>query len=486
MYAKIQLDMSESLKKLVQRDAQSHYLPHYGLFTAMYGVLAIVGIVYLSLTRPSGFEVIAITSMLAVLQLFFFKAEYGILALIVARPIIDTFAGYTVLTIRSFSVNMNAVLGIAVIAWGLFIILRDRIDLRKVPGMIWIVLLLAASTASIAVSIDVAISITELLRMSSLFLFYIIGWHLTQQDNHFIVWVVNAIAISAIAPIVVSLYQLITISGLSYGGLSNRLYGTFGHPNVLGFYMVLVIAIVLSKYLSAPFRHRSLLYPWILAGAGFALLFTYTRGAWLGLAAFLIVLGIMKYRKPFIMVIIAISLLIVSAQGINQLSVSLFNYDLNEVPLVNRFTSRSEEGDSITWRLEVVQEMVPKTLQQPALGYGIGNFVTLRERGDIGLFEDPEAHNDYLRLAVEIGYVGLAMYIGWILALSKNAWFKLATFHKNSWQRNYAIAALGLIAAFYLMSAGDNILQGTPVMWSFMLAMGSLLGIRGLKLASRN
>lgn len=443
-----------------------------------YCAAIVIALVYFSITGAEPFQIIALTCLLAIVPVFFLRTEYGILTLIVLRPIIDTFSSYSVISIRSLSLNMNAILGVAVLVWAAYIILKYRIELRKIPGMFWIVGLLLVTAASMLVTIDLGTSITELLRFSSLFVFYIIGYHITQRNNHFIVWVINALAASAVVPILVGVYQLISFSGLSAGGLSNRIYATFGHPNVLGFYMVLVITIVLIKYISTPLQHRSLLYPWVLAGATMALLFTYTRGAWLGLVVVFIVIGIVKFRKALGFTVVGIMLLFGIGSTLNAIFIDTFNINLTDIQLISRFTTRDEESDSIAWRLGVLETMAPKTLDSPLLGYGIGNFVTLRKLGDIGLYDDPEAHNDYLRIAIETGLLGLAVYVLWIANLVRLAVRKYLVMPKRSWQQMYALGLVALVLAFYAMSIGDNILQGTPVMWSFMLIVGSFLAIK--------
>jgi O-antigen ligase len=162
----------------------------------------------------------------------------------------------------------------------------------------------------------------------------------------------------------------------------------------------------------------------------------------------------------------------------NQLSINLLNIDLNDVPLINRITTRNDDADSVQWRLDVLTQMAPQTLNRPLFGYGLGNFITLRQQGDIGLLDDPEAHNDYLRLAIEIGFVGLICYLMFIFTLLRQGVETYIINPKHSLQQQYALALISLIAAFYVMSVSDNILQGTPVMWSLMLIVGALVGLR--------
>jgi len=445
--------------------------------TIPYALLALGAIAYFSIMQPENYVVVGISALIVLLPIFFVSTEYGVLTLIVIRPIIDAFSGYTIITIQNIGLNMNSVLGVMVCVWGVYVILKESIHWKDVTGRWWILALLLWSGICFVSTISFTSSLSEWLRIASVLVIFVVAQHIAKHDQHFIVWVINAVAISAVVPILVGFYQLVTYGGLSWGDLSNRIYGTFGHPNVLAFYMVMLLSVTIVRHFSAPHPHRSLLYPWILMIGIVTLLFTYTRGAWIGFGLVLFILGVFKYRKPLIITSAVVCLILVSGQVVNTVLINNFNLNLNDIPLVNRFTTRNDEADSINWRLEVFQKMAPKVLDRPVFGVGLGNFVTLRQQGDIGLFDDPEAHDDYLRLAIEIGIPGLLLYVGFLLTLLFSAWKHYWHAGKDAWQKTYAIGFGGLILAFIIMSAGDNLLQETPVMWTFMLIVGSMLGM---------
>lgn len=465
--------MNRSWNKLATTDLPSRST----LFGVCYGVIVVLGLLYFTLAQPASITIIGGTILLAFLPLLFMRIEYALLSLIVTRPLIDIYSGYTVLSIQSLQLNMNALLGVMVCAWGVFMIMHERVQLRAVPGIWWIGGFMSIGALGIVVGVDAFSSLSEWIRVGSLLVLYILGWHVTTKNQHAVVWVINAVAISAVIPIVVAFYQLLTFSGLSFGNLSNRVYGTFGHPNVLGFYLVLVLVIIFVKYVTAPPHHRSLLYPWILAGGTIALLFTYTRGAWIGLVIALTVLGVVKYRRQLLIVVGSLALLALSWQGLNAIVISVFNVDLESIPIVSRITSRDEDADSINYRVDTFNAMAPRVLDKPLFGHGLGTFVVLRQQGDIGLFDDPEAHNDYLRLAVETGLLGLAFYLMFFVSLFRRAVINYLIAKSGSWQKNYTLGCIAVLLAFGAMSISDNILQGTALIWASMLVIGSILAV---------
>lgn len=456
--------------------------------TIIWFIYALVGsslIFYFGLTYSSIPTISGLTTLLLLLPLLFTKTDTSLLLLIILRPVVDNFSEYIIVTVQDIAFNMNAVLGLAVVCWGIFVIVKEQIQLRTIPGLFWIGGVLLASIAGIATALSIHAAISELLRFTSVFIFYIVGWHYAHTDKHFLHRAINAIVLSAIVPIAIGVQQLITGSGLggasAADGLSNRIYGTFGHPNVLAFYMVLLICILLMVLFTAPKHPRFLSYPLVLFGGMFTIIFTYTRGAWLGLGIILVVFGWQYYRKALLVVAMVICFLFFFGQMINAYTIKTFNLNLNAVPVINRLTTRNDEADSIQWRLDLFNKMAPKTLDRPWFGYGLGNFVTLRQQSDLGLGEATEAHNDYLRLAIEIGFIGLGCYLLFWCSLLRQTVLQYLVYPRGSWQKHYALAAAALIVAFLEMGVADNILRSTPLVWSLFLIIGAMIGTNQLK-----
>lgn len=412
---------------------------------------------------------LASAAIILLLPIFFLKKEYGVYALLIVRPLVDLFSGYTIITYHSLSLNLNGIIAVLVIIWFITIILKERISLQDLPGKWWLGAFLGWAALSSIMSLDLFTTVTEWLRLLSLVIIFVVAYQVAKDRPHALTRLVPVIAIAMTVPVLVALGQLLTATGLSFGGLDNRVSGTFGHPNVLGFYLVITLSLLLLNY------RQSLLYPWLIVMSCLTLLFTYTRGAYLGFAVVQIILGLKYYRKYIFIGVGSIIGLLLGWQLLNAVMISTFNYNLNDNDLLRRVTIRAEEADSLAWRVEVFKQMAPKTLPSPFLGYGLGNFVTLRKLGDIGLFDDPEAHNDYLRLAIEIGFVGLLLYLFFWISLLTTFWRHYRSHQETSWQKKYALLGMALIMALLGMSLGDNVLQGTAVMWTTLAILATLL-----------
>ena len=93
----------------------------------------------------------------------------------------------------------------------------------------------------------------------------------------------------------------------------------------------------------------------------------------------------------------------------------------------------------------------------------------------VHLWDDSnEAHNDYLRFALELGVLGLGVYGLFLLSLLLRA----AEEYRRSEER--ALLSLHLVAwilAFAAMSLADNMLHHTPVMWLTAIWWGAMFGV---------
>lgn len=107
------------------------------------------------------------------------------------------------------------------------------------------------------------------------------------------------------------------------------------------------------------------------------------------------------------------------------------------------FSANLGRDETLTGRTEVWADVLPAMKQQPVLGYGFGSFWTdaRREQYDI-----PTAHNGYLDILLEIGWVGLALYTLWLLSCARQLHRALA--------QDYAWASFAI--CFLLMSLAYN------------------------------
>ncbi len=189
-----------------------------------------------------------------------------------------------------------------------------------------------------------------------------------------------------------------------------RAAGTFPHPNELGLFLVVTLAVTLATLAVArrgPGR-------WALAAAGLAqaiaLLYTFSRSAWLGL---LLAAGLLVLRGPSRRVIAAV-LILAAVAGVWLLPPG------GREALVSR-GARLQPYEAT--RLQYFRAAARMARSHPLSGIGLGTYA---ERFDD--FKDPgiepdreqssDAHNAFLAMAAEAGLpAGLALLCGFALSL---------------------------------------------------------------------
>jgi len=151
-------------------------------------------------------------------------------------------------------------------------------------------------------------------------------------------------------------------------------------------------------------------------------------------------------------------------------------YDMRQNQMIMRLSGSEEDTTSIAWRFRSWNEVSIKLKSMPPFGYGVGMFQQVRE-STISYATDLralEAHNDYLRLAIEMGYLGAFTYTVFLIVMV----VKCITASKNApdllTRKQFTIAAACALA-FMVMSMTDNILRGTAVGWLFWAMMGSMI-----------
>ncbi|MBU0707714.1 O-antigen ligase family protein [Patescibacteria group bacterium] len=430
-----------------------------------------VPLLYYLTKNPSWQNIIQVIILVLLVPFFLVDFEYGFLALVILRPAMDIFSELELVKAFNYSFNLSSIVSLLTIVWALFYFLNHRKTVWRRPLFYPILIFFGLSFASVFYTASVSPTLTEIVRISSMFIIYLLASEIIVTKLRFKRWL-TALGISLIIPVVVAIIQFITASGLSFADVNNRLYGTFGHPNALAFYLVLTIGIFLTYYFNQrPIKPNKT----FLLGIGLLLLIlllTYTRGAWIGLAIYLILTGLFWYRKLLLIISGIIVVIMLIFPTVNQFTFNEYNFDLYQIPIVERLTDDSEES-SVDWRIKVWTEMSRKIEDRPYFGYGLGTFPFLREQMIKGFFISTEAHNDYLRLTIEVGIIGLLIYL---IILLKNIFNLIKSYINSTYQHNkiWFLGAIGLALAFMFMSFFDNILQGTAVMWAFWAFMAAI------------
>lgn len=398
--------------------------------------------------------------------------------LLFIRPSLDIFGTYSFVLYSDLpAINIAGLVAIISIIISIFIIYKSKISIFSIPlsglfmGLFGIYIIFAS------LSLYPLASINELVRVLSFLLMYITGYIIIQSKKDLLYTTTLFIA-SSIIPAIVGYIQLFNGAGLyTNPGFENRIAGTFGHPNVLGYFLLIIIALMVYIYFENSIKQP--LYKIVFVGygilLGILLVATYTRGAWIGLALLLAGVSLIRYtKKTLIMGSIITPIIVIGSAGYIWLEQNIW-YNLTpleDIPVIARVVGlfNGDPSDSIIWRQVMWSDMYNKGLSRPWTGFGTGTIELIVEqvRGEsLGALE---AHNDYIKIFVEMGVWGLAAYIVFIVALIYSLLIRI-----QSRKDTLLLIMTFLVFAIYLSSIWDNLLRQTAVMWIFFGLLGMVI-----------
>jgi putative inorganic carbon (hco3(-)) transporter len=434
-------------------------LPKKGLAWAL--IISTLAIFLISpfLSLPWGFTLL----LLAIFYAFvvaFARPDWGLPLLILLRPCLDIFSNETLFTVQGKAVNFSALVAILTITLFAWLALQKGRELSKIPHFwLWLTFVGLAGL-SITYSANPLTSISETLRLLSIAAMYAMGWWLANNQDG-LVRLVRASIWSGLVPATLAVWQYWHGTGLTipFEGIYNRIYGTFAHPNLLAYYLILPIVLSVFIFLTGRRKVANAFYLFPAIGFTAILALTYTRGAWLAFLGTLFIIGLARFRV-FLVAMLATA-------AIAYLTILPINQRINDL-------TRPNPDSSVQWRINLWRDSLVLVKQQPFIGAGAGTASEqiLRLRGEEAGSSDP--HNDYLKITLENGLIGLAVYglllFGLFVSLIKT--------YLRCAQPRLKILILTVAAAFiaiFGMGLADNILRNTALQWTFWALAGAVL-----------
>ncbi len=405
--------------------------------------------------------------LLALFLISLFNFKLGFLLILFLRPILDLSVNNILFTMGSITVNMLSLLGFIVVLLSSLFIFIQKPNWRRLPHnylfLAWFFFLILG-VLSIFNTFYLGETVKELFRYFSILSSFLVGFFLL-RDAKDLSLLIKVIIWSALAPAILGLFQIMNKTGLPDGQIY-RAFGSFTHPNMLAFFLIL--AITMSIFLILNIRKDRLeVYIYSLLSIFYILIlfFTYTRGAYLALLAILFLIGAAKFRKFLLFGFVFLIILYILIP-----------------PVQVRFNSifQSDPYGSVAWRFDLWRDSYGYLKERPVQGYGLGTAATvISVKRDFRLGPS-EPHNDYLQIALDGGYPLLIAYIILIFSL-------LIAFWRSYWQehrprlKNFFLFFAALCISIFAMSSGDNILNDTSLQWQLWALAGASLACANLK-----
>ena len=380
----------------------------------------------------------------------------GLLLFIFLRPTFDFLYQYRLTTSSSF--NFTSLYALLTIAFCLLIIWENRQRLPKIKSWwAWMIMLLIGA-ASLYYTISLSLTIDEFFRLTSIVLLFTSAY-LLFADTKGLTNLIRTIIFSSVIPAAIAFWQLANDTGMMDAG-QNRVFGTFAHPNMLAYFLVLPITLATFAALNLG-KNRVESYGYAISSAVLVvvLAFTYTRGAYVALAIMLLIIGLVRFRA-FLLVATAFGLII-------YLALPQINARVNSLLAFDPY-------GSMGWRVSLWTDGFSYFQQKPLLGNGLGTGpMVIADNRDFSLGAT-EPHNDYLRIGLENGVVGVVAYLGIIFTALLDLYYGF----KNQKKPRLKMLTLFAIACFIslaIMSFGDNILSDTALQWPLWALLGSII-----------
>jgi O-antigen ligase len=356
-------------------------------------------------------SVVALLTVVGILRYPFF----GVIAFVVVATLLPL----AVLPIRVvFAPTLiDLVLTTLLLAWIVRVLHRDE---RLATTHLDLLVLLFLGVAVVALILGMGLSALsdETLRLflklvNSTLLFFSVTQVVRTQRQVGVVLRTVLIGGTIAASVSVLLYglpaemTLVTLSSLDVVGYPTadvlrpvagtetlRATGTSVDPNILGGLLMLVGVILVAQGLAS----KPILSPWLIAAMGLpvavALALTYSRSAWVGLAAGVTFLAIRRERRAALLLGAAVAAVLVLPQG---------------RAIVGRLGEAYTATDPATvMRLAEYQNAAGIIARYPILGIGFG------EAPQVDLAVG--VSNLYLLIAEQMGLVGLACFLAIVVA----------------------------------------------------------------------
>ncbi len=197
-----------------------------------------------------------------------------------------------------------------------------------------------------------------------------------------------------------------------FSEISGRVVSTLENPNVLAEYLIMCLPLPIARALTEE-RISSRLMALFSAGViGACLIFTWSRGAWLGFLIAMLLFMLMFSKKTLVALLLGV------------VAIPFLPFVLPQ-SILNRFLSIGNLGDTSTsYRVHIWEGSLNLLSDHFLFGIGVGGgvFSKVYPRYALsGIEQAPHSHNLYLQIFVECGIFGLLLFLCMLLVWAKHA-----------------------------------------------------------------
>jgi O-antigen ligase len=404
------------------------------------------------------FIVVLLVASLSLTRIF--GVRRATLALITIRPACDkTFDGIKLLA--GAANGPGAAFNLLVITLAALACFNRPRALLAPPVIAWTGVLVAA-IASLLHSPDPASGVRLLLTLVTYAAVLALPFALVESVGDAVDCLKAALA-SSVITVAVATVEVLSTPAILLG--DERLESTFTHPNILAFYLVGVLTLILFLMASHMVQLSSRHTRWLMGYAGLLLILllaTKTRSAWI---AMVLILGghALATDRRWLWAIFALPLVLL-IPGVGERILDLGGGNTNDT-----FANLN----SYAWRQLLWSETYEWLRQNPSLlfGHGLDLYISY-----VPLFfsrgANPEgvgAHNAALQIYFEMGLTGVAAFAAVFITLFIQLAKRLSADFPG------AVLFTLLCASHMLVANSDNMLDYLQFQWFFWFTVGTVI-----------
>lgn len=444
------------------------------LFKIM-GLLVVLPLFLFIISTNNAIEIkLFLTLYLGLFPVFIFKPRLFLYFIFLLTPALRILAKNEIIFQNdSLSINFNFIINLSILFFGAFFLISKKSEIKRIiKGNLFVRYFLfftLLAVLSVSYSIDRMATVEESVRLLGIVIIFFFARLIIKNRKDFLS-LLAVMIFGTLIPVSLALFQFFNGSGWwDKTIMKYRIQGTFLHPATLAFYLLLFLPLLWALLKNSRPKIIKASFFLVLVFFSLLILATLARVAWLGALGMLLVYGAIMNRKALILTFLMLFAC--------YLAIPTINSRINDV-FAPKFNS------SLNTRFKIYNSTLPAFFESPVLGQGFGSFeqIHLRLNGEARTYESLQAHNDYLRLLIELGLVGLSLYLAIFGALIFTAYkhYKKSDAEMKSYLFGLILLVLGALA----ISAGDNVLRTMEVQYLLWAIIGATFAFLEIKKAT--
>jgi O-antigen ligase len=375
--------------------------------------------------------------------------------LLLVRPLLDNMLVLSKISTSGTQFSLGAGFNLAVLILAVFMAFYLRGFPRQEPMVRWWVLYLLVVVAATCYSPYFGQAVRLFLNQLTYLSMFLIPFFLVKERKDFLFWL-KILGISFILPLMWGNLDFVFWHGKFYEDTGQRILGSFSHPNILGFYMVLGLTvyfyILKSDFYQITPRVKLIMMA-LMANMLVILFATKTRNAWIAGFVGFCLYGFLRDKQLLYKILIAAVLAFLFVPAIQQRIMSVL-----EPPKIGEY----QGINSFKWRLEMWKSSLSWIAKRPLTGYGLTSFKPLSAQ--FSTVGTNGAHNVYLELMFDSGIFGVLTFIPLFFVPLMVFYRQMCTALTRTDSHLYAIL-VGYVFSYLLICTSDNLLYYLALNW---------------------